>query len=66
MDNKVDIYVVDGKYVDNATIHTEVNTNDIAKVQENFNVDCAYHFAEAMKNAVNLKHIYNEKEEQHS
>ena len=33
MENKVDIYIKDGKYMVDATIHTEIETNDIAKVQ---------------------------------
>lgn len=47
MENKVNIYIKDGKYMVDATIHTEVMTNDIADVQEHFNVECAYYFAEA-------------------
>ena len=58
MENKVDIYVKGGKYMVDAIIHTEVDTNDITEVQEHFNVDCAYHFAEAIKDAVNLKHDF--------
>ena len=57
MENKVDIYIGgNGKYMVDATIHTEVETNDIAKVQEHFNSDCAYYFAEAIRDAVSLKH----------
>ena len=59
MENKVDIYIKDGKYIVDATIHAEVTTNDIAKVQEHFNVDCAHSFAEAIKDAVNWKHEFN-------
>lgn len=58
MENKVDIYIKNGKYMLDAIIHTEVDTNDITEVQEHFNVDCAYHFAEAIKDAVNLKHDF--------
>ena len=49
MENKVDIYIKDGKYMVDATIHTEVMTNDIADVQEHFNVDCVSYFSEALK-----------------
>ena len=56
MENKVDIYIKDGKYMVDATIHTEIETNDIAKVQEHFNSDCAYHFAEAIKQHINYGH----------
>ena len=52
MENKVDIYIKDGKYMVDATIHTEVMTNDIADVQEHFNVDCASYFSEAIKEAI--------------
>ena len=44
----VDIQCKDGKYIIDARIHSEVDTNDIAKVQERFTSDCAYEFAEAM------------------
>lgn len=40
-----------------ARIHSEVDTNDIAKVQERFTSDCAYEFAEAMREAVNVSHL---------
>lgn len=49
MENKVNIYIKDGKYMVDAAIHTEVMTNDIADVQEHFSVDCACYFAEAIK-----------------
>ena len=42
----VDIQYKDGKY-----------TNDIAKVQERFTSDCAYEFAEAMREAVTISHL---------
>ena len=48
----VDIQYKNGKYIIDAAIHSEVDTNDIAKVQEHFNSDCAFEFAEAMKRAV--------------
>lgn len=47
----------DGKYIIDARIHSEVDTNDIAKVQERFTSDCAYEFAEAMREAVNVSHL---------
>lgn len=50
----VDIQCKDGKYIIDARIHSEVDTNDIAKVQERFTSDCAYEFAEAMREAVNV------------
>ena len=50
----VDIQCKDGKYIIDARIHSEVDTNDIAKVQERFTSDCAYEFAEAMREAVNI------------
>ena len=56
MENKVDIYIKDGKYMVDATIHTEIETNDISKVQEHFNSDCTYHFAEAIKQHINYGH----------
>lgn len=52
MENKVDIYIKDGKYMVDATIHTEVMTNDISDVQEHFNVDCASYFSETIKEAI--------------
>lgn len=53
----VDIQCKDGKYIIDARIHSEVDTNDIAKVQERFTSDCAYEFAEAMREAVNISHL---------
>ena len=53
----VDIQCKDGKYIIDARIHSEVDTNDIAKVQERFTSDCAYEFAEAMREAVNVSHL---------
>lgn len=44
----IDIQCKDGKYIIDARIHSEVDTNDIAKVQERFTSDCAYEFAEAI------------------
>lgn len=45
----VKISIKDGKYVVDATIHTEISTSNIAEVQESFAVDCAVEFAEAIK-----------------
>lgn len=53
----IDIQCKDGKYIIDARIHSEVDTNDIAKVQERFTSDCAYEFAEAMREAVNISHL---------
>ena len=53
----VDIQCKDGKYIIDARIHSEVDTNDIAKVRERFTSDCAYEFAEAMREAVNISHL---------
>ena len=53
----VDIQYKDGKYIIYARIHSEVDTNDIAKVQARFTSDCAYEFAEAMREAVNIRHL---------
>ena len=50
----IDIQCKDGKYIIDAKIHSEVDTNDIAKVQERFTSDCAYEFAEAIREAVNI------------
>lgn len=61
MENKVDIYIKDGKYMVDATIHTEVTTNDIADVQEHFNVDCASYFSEAIKEAITNNSIIQKK-----
>ena len=47
----VDIQCKDGKYIIDTRIHSEVDTNDIAKVQERFTSDCAYEFAVAMREA---------------
>ena len=47
--SKVDICFKDGKYIVDATIHTEIETNDIAEVQEHFNVDCANSFSKTLK-----------------
>ena len=61
MGNKVNIYIKDGKYMVDATIHTEVMTNDIADVQEHFNVECACYFAEAIKEAITNNSIIQKK-----
>ena len=53
----VDIQCKDGKYIIDTRIHSEVDTNDIAKVQERFTSDCAYEFAVAMREAVNVSHL---------
>mgnify|MGYP006887960689 CR=1 FL=1 len=53
----IDIQCKDGKYIIDARIHSEVDTNDIAKAQERFTSDCAYEFAEAMREAVNISHL---------
>lgn len=45
----IDIQCKDGKYIIDAIIHREVDTSDIAKVQEGFTSDCAYKFAEAIR-----------------
>ena len=44
----VKISIKDGKYVVDATIHTEIS----AEVQESFAVDCATEFAEAIRKIV--------------
>lgn len=44
----VKISVKDGKYVVDATIHTEISTSNIAEVQESFAVE----FAEAIRKMV--------------
>ena len=61
MKNKVDIYVKDGKYMVDATIHTEILTNDVAKVQECFNSDCASYFADAIKKTIMNNSIIQKK-----
>lgn len=48
----VKISIKDGKYVVDATIHTEISTSNIAEVQESFAVDFAVEFAEAIKKMV--------------
>lgn len=53
----IDIQCKDGKYIIDARIHSEVDTNDIAKVQERFTSDCVYEFAEAIREAVNVNHL---------
>ena len=53
----IDIQCKDGKYIIDARIHSEVDTNDIAKVQERFTSDCTYEFAEAIREAVNISHL---------
>lgn len=53
----IDIQCKDGKYMIDAIIHSEVDTSDIAKVQERFTSDCVYEFAEAMREAVNISHL---------
>ena len=53
----IDIQCKDGKYIIDARIHSEIDTNDIAKVQERFTSDCAYAFAEAIREAVNVSHL---------
>ena len=53
----IDIQCKDGKYIIDARIHSEVDTNDIAKVQERFISDCAYEFAEAMREEVNISYL---------
>ena len=64
MENKVNIYIKDGKYMVDAAIHTEVMTNDIADVQEHFSVDCACYFAEAIKEAIMNNSIIQKKIEE--
>lgn len=61
----VDIQCKDGKYIIDARIHSEVDTNDIAKVQERFTSDCActYAFAEAIREVVNINHLIKEQKE---
>lgn len=44
----VKINIKDGKYVVDATIHTEISTSNIAEVQESFAVE----FAEAIRKMV--------------
>lgn len=44
----VKISIKDGKYVVDATIHTEISTSNIAEVQESFAVE----FAEAIRKMV--------------
>ena len=57
----IDIQCKDGKYIIDARIHIEVDTNDITKVQERFASDCAYEFTEAIREAireaVNVSHL---------
>ena len=53
----VDIQCKDGTYIIEARIPSEVDTNAIAKVHERFTSDCAYEFAEAMREAVNVSHL---------
>lgn len=48
----VKISIKDGKYVVDATIHTEVSTPVISKVQESFAVDCAAEFEDAIRTMV--------------
>lgn len=48
----VKISIKDGKYVVDATIHTEISTSNIAEVQESFAVDFATEFAEAIRKIV--------------
>lgn len=48
----VKISIKDGKYVVDATIHTEISASNIAEVQESFAVDCAVEFAEAIRKMV--------------
>ena len=48
----VKISIKDGKYVVDATIHTEISTSNIAEVQESVAVDCATEFAEAIRKVV--------------
>ena len=44
----VKICIKDGKYIVDATIHTEISTSNIAEVQES----CAVEFAEAIRKMV--------------
>lgn len=55
MNNEVKIRNDNGKYIVDANIHTEIETNDIAKVQEKFASDCAYYFAEQIRKSVNTR-----------
>ena len=52
-----DIQFNDGNNIIDARIISDVDKNDIAKVQERFTSDCAYEFAEAMREAVNVSHL---------
>ena len=53
----IDIQCKDGKYIIDARIHSEVDTNDIVKVQERFTSDCVYEFAEAIREVVSVSHL---------
>lgn len=37
-----------------AKIHTELQTSDIAKVQEHFITSCSYEFAEELKSLISI------------
>lgn len=55
MNNEVKIKNDNGKYIVDANIHAEIETNDIAKVQEKFSSDCAYYFTEQIRYAINTR-----------
>ena len=60
----IDIQCKDGKYIIDAKIHSEVDTNDITKVQERFTSDCVYEFAEAIREAVNVSHLVKKEQKE--
>lgn len=57
------LFVYNRKYIIDVTIHSEVDTNDIVKVQERFTSDCACAFAEAIREVVNINHLIKEQKE---
>lgn len=50
----VNIKYEGGTYVIDAKIHTELQTSDIAKVQEHFITSCSYEFAEELKSLISI------------
>ena len=57
----VNIKYEGGEYVIDANIHMRITTNDIAKVQEDFAVNCAFEFAEEIKRAITNNNFIRKK-----
>lgn len=53
----VSIIFKNGKYIVDAKIHCEIDTNNIADIQNRFNSDCLYEFAEEVRRVFSMNRI---------